>query len=237
MTGRTFGKIGALYAITMLLLVTLTGGTLGAFSAQTSSSATITTADDFTADLGSVGNEAFEPSVLRDDGTESELQITYAVPDVRNVTRNESRFTFDFVEHGDPVEATDVECDRTSADGNGTCTVTFDKRDLLMETGSVGDRAFVLRGFWDYNRDFVVDGTIHVEDDGPEPTDDGTESGNTATDDGTESGNTATDDGTESGNTGTCSGNAGNSDCSGDSDVVKHVALPTATVGRSGFSP
>jgi hypothetical protein len=238
MTADTVEKIAVLYAVAAILLVAVTGGsfTVASFSDRASMSGTVSTADDFTVDLGTVGNEALDPSALRDEGTESELQITYDVPDVDNVTTNESRFTFDFVDHGDPVEAVDVECDAEPYEHDGTCVVTFDKRDLLMETGSTGNRSFVVRGYWTYNVDFVVNGTIRVEDDGPEPTDDGTESGNTATDDGTESGNTATDDGTESGNTGTCSGNAGNSDCSGDTEVVEHVALPTAGPGRSGFS-
>ena len=238
MTADTVEKIGVLYAVTAVLLVAVTGGsfTAASFSDRASMSGTVSTADDFTVDLGTVGNDALDPSILRDEGTHSELQITYDVPDVDNVTTNESRFTFDFTDHGDPVEAVDVECDAEPYERDGRCVVTFDKRDLLMETGSTGNRSFVVRGFWEYNVDFVVNGTIRVEDDGPEPTDDGTESGNTATDDGTESGNTATDDGTESGNTGTCSGNAGNSDCSGDTEVVEHVALPTAGPGRSGFS-
>ena len=250
MTVNTVEKIGVLYAVTALLLVTVTGGTFTAatFYDRTSTSATISTMDDFTVYLGTVGNEQMDPSVLYDEGTHSELRITYDVPDVRNVTDNESRFTFDFTDHGDPVEATDIECDSEPYERNGTCTVTFDKRDLLMETGSTGNRSFVVRGYWTHDVDFVVHGTIRVEDDGPEPTDDdmesgntatddGTESGNTATDDGTESGNTATDDGTESGNTGTCSGNAGNSDCSGDTMVVEHVALPTAGPGRFSAGP
>jgi hypothetical protein len=245
-TADTAAKIGVLYAVTAVLLVSVTGGTftVATLYDRTSTSATISTAADFTVDLGTVGNEQMDPSVLYDEGTHSELQITYDVPDVRNVTDNESRFTFDFVDHGDPVEATDIECDSEPYERNGTCTVTFDKRDLLMETGSTGNRSFVVRGYWTHDVDFVVHGTIHVEDDGPEPTDDGMESGNTATDGGTSAGNTEADDGTTAGNTGTtagnsgtCSGNAGNTDCSGDTMVVEHVALPTAGPGRFGAGP
>jgi hypothetical protein len=238
----TAQKLGVLYAVTAVLLVTVTGGaaTSSGFVEQRTTSDAVHSASDFTVDLGTVGNEAMDPSVLYDEGTHSELQITYDVPDVRNVTDNESRFTFDFTDHGDPVEATDIECDSDPYESDGTCTVTFDKRDLLMETGSTGNRSFVVRGYWTHDVDFVVHGTIRVEDDGPEPTDDGTESGNTATDDGTTAGNTETDDGTTagntgttSGNTGTCSGNAGNGDCSGDTMVVEHVTLPTAGRGQT----
>lgn len=230
----TTQKLGVLYAVTAILLVAVSGGaaTTGGFVEQRATSDAVHSASDFTVDLGSVGNEAMDPSVLYDEGTHSELEITYDVPDAANVTDDESRFTFDFVDHGDPVEASDVTCDSEPYESDGTCTVTFDKRDLLMETGSIGDRSFVVRGHWSSDRDFVVRGTIRVEDDGPEPTDgdDGTAAGNTAIGDGMESGNA----GTTAGNTGTCSGNAGNSDCSGDANVVEHVALPTAAPGRSG---
>lgn len=224
-------KIGALYAVTAILLVSVTGGvfTGAAFVDRRATSGTVHSASDFTVDLGTVGNAGMDPGVLRDEGTHSELRVTFDLRDVPNVSDNESRFTFRFTEYGEPVPATDVECDSEPYETDGTCTVTFDKRDLLMEIGGVGNRSFLVRGYWTYDRDFVLRGTIRVVDDGPVPDgDDGAESGNTATDDGTTAGNT----GTTSGNAGTCSGNAGNSGCSGDSNVVEAVALPAAGPSR-----
>ena len=234
-------KLGALYAVAALLLVMVTGGTfaLGSFHDRASTGATLSTAEDFTADLGTVGNEAMDPGVLREEGTHQNLRITFDVRDAPNVSENESRFTFRFTDHGEPVRAADIECDSEPYERDGTCTVTFEKRDLLMETVGTGNRSFDVRGWWNYDRDFVLRGTVPVRDDGfvtDSMRADTTESGNAATDETTagNAGPVAGNAGSTAGNAGTCAGNAGNTGCSGGSEVVEHVALPTATVGRRG---
>ncbi|WP_246983245.1 hypothetical protein [Halorientalis marina] len=243
-----FQKLGALYAVSVLLLVTVTGGTfaVGSFHDRASTSGSFSTAADFTADLGTVGNEEMDPGTLRAEGTHHDIRITFDVRDVPNVSENDSRITFRFTDHGDPVRAADIECDSEPYERDGTCTVTFEKRDLLMETAGTGNRSFAVRGWWNYGRDFVFRGTIPVRDDGfvtDSMREDKTESGNAATDETTtgnaglvagNAGSVAGNAGATAGNTGTCAGNASNAGCSGDSAVVKHVALPSATVGRRG---
>lgn len=155
MSGPHLRRIAALYVVVFLLLGTVGGGayTHSGFTAQQAANDSIVAASDFTVHVGNVPVEPATVENTEDGGT---FTVSVGVQAVDRV--DTSRFELAVVGAGATLEPTTVTCHSTS----GECELTFEQDDLVAATDSADTYDLRLRGWWEYDRDFVGAGNVAI---------------------------------------------------------------------------
>ncbi|MFB6178693.1 MAG: hypothetical protein ABEI77_03085 [Halorientalis sp.] len=152
-------RLVAVAAIAVVAVVAIGSGgyTSSLLSDSTTAPVAVRAPDNLTADVGPL---SVEPSPIETDRSNPVL-LTVQLSDPGRVEADQ--FRLELPGREESLDSVSVECDGEQS-GTGNCTATFSGSRLTDALGEPGTYEVVLRGWWDFKRDFRARGTVTLVD-------------------------------------------------------------------------